>query len=86
MSEKAGCRNCGKIFIGKPYYKGGHAYDPKTMERMPANFYGGFVCSRNCDVKVCLNMSSSMPGAGKAYFLNSLERQHVEHNWSQCHE
>ena len=79
--EKAKCRGCGKVLVGTPYYKGGHAYDPKTMERCPVNFYGGYVCSKQCDVKICLEMSSSMPGAGEATSLCSLERQSGDRNW-----
>ena len=81
--DKAECRGCRRTLIGKPYYKGGVAYHPETRERLPSNFYGGFVCSRNCDERVCLEMSSSMPGAGKARFLNSLERNSVSMNWNE---
>jgi len=83
MNERAKCRGCGKQLVGEPYFKGKAAYDPETKERARINFYGGFVCSRSCDVQVCLDMSSSMPGAGHAEHLNSLEREQVEINWKE---
>ncbi|KKM67024.1 hypothetical protein LCGC14_1475400 [marine sediment metagenome] len=81
MINKAKCRGCGKELIGKPYYLGGPAYDPETGDQAKTNFYGGFVCSYGCDVRVCLEMSSNMPGAGPAKSLNSLEREQVDRNW-----
>lgn len=80
--ETALCRGCRKILNGKPYYKGGQAYIPITGEKAPSNFYGGFVCSEQCDIRVCLEMSSSMPGAGKAHSLNSIERKSILDNWA----
>ena len=74
MKEK--CRGCGKILR-----RDCGVYDPDTGERAKPNFYGGYVCNRNCDEKVCLAMSSSMPGAGPARLLNSLEREQVDRNW-----
>ena len=81
MSAK--CRGCRKRLNGTFYHLGGSAYDPVTGEQAKVNFYGGYVCSYNCDVKVCLEMSSSMPGAGPAISLNSPEREQVERNWSE---
>lgn len=62
ISEKATCRCCGKALIGKPYYMGGHAYIPKTMELVKVNFYGGFVCSKICDEQASLDLERTMPG------------------------
>lgn len=78
----AKCRGCRRELVGKPYYTGGRAYHPDTKESVPTNFYGGFVCSEQCDINVCIDMSSNMPGAGKARFLNSAESQSVNDNWS----
>jgi len=52
------------------------------MDRAKVNFYGGFVCSEQCDVSVCLEMSNSMPRAGKATSLNGHEREKVRMNWA----
>jgi hypothetical protein len=71
------------VLDGKPYHLGGTAYHPDTGERVPVNFYGGYVCSYHCDVSACLELSSSIPGAGPARFLNSHERQRVNDNWKE---
>lgn len=62
MEEVATCRGCGKILNGKPYYMGGQAYHPKTNERCKVNFYGGFVCSQECDKQASLELERTMPG------------------------
>lgn len=81
MEEKASCRYCGRELVGKPYYTGCSAYDPVTMDQIPVNFYGGFVCSQMCDVRTSIEMSSSIPGAGEAKSLNSQEHASVNRNW-----
>ena len=81
MNATAKCRGCGRVLVGAPYHLGGSAYDPNTMERSPVNQFGGFVCSRQCDVNVCLDMLSSMPGAGPAKQLDSFCRAQVTRNW-----
>ena len=51
MSEEtAECRGCGMKLIGKPYYTGGTARHPKTGKQCSVSFWGGFVCSDNCDI------------------------------------
>ena len=77
--ETAKCINCGRILDGKPYHFGSGAYFPDTTERVPANFYGGYVCSESCDIKHSLYIGSSMPGAGKARF--SRVSGHTRNNW-----
>lgn len=62
MSEKAECRGCKRELIGKPFYMGGCAYLPGTMRRCPANHFGGYVCSPDCDRRVSLSVEGSMPG------------------------
>lgn len=71
------CRNCGKLLHGDYPY----AYDPKTKKDAKWNFYGGFVCCYDCDVKACLDLKSSMPGAGKATSLSSSEQRQININW-----
>lgn len=79
--ETAKCRGCNRELKGKPYHMGGGATDPDTGERVPVNFYGGYACSYRCDVAICLDISSSMPGAGPTKRLSSLERAKVKENW-----
>lgn len=63
--DKAVCRGCGRELIGKPYYMGGSAYLPgPKIARAPACHYGGYVCSRDCDVRACLELEQDMPGHG----------------------
>jgi hypothetical protein len=49
---------------GKPYYMGGSAYHPLTGDRCKINYYGGYVCSRQCDFRSSLELEQSMPGHG----------------------
>lgn len=60
--EAAECRNCRRVLRGKPFWAGGSAYDPKTGEQAKVCHYGGFVCSRVCDYRACLELEQSMPG------------------------
>jgi hypothetical protein len=61
--ESAVCRGCGTKLIGNPYYMGGNAYLPnKAMDQARVNFYGGFVCSRGCDIKAARELEGTMPG------------------------
>ena len=62
LEEKATCRGCKKELIGNPYYMGGGAYHPKTKERCKVNFYGGYVCSPECDRRSSLELERTMPG------------------------
>lgn len=75
--ETTNCRYCNKLLHGKYPY----AVDKKTGKEAKWNYYGGFVCSKSCDVSAILQHKSSMPGAGKATFLNSFEREKVNSNW-----
>ena len=81
--EHATCRGCGRVLRGKPYWMGGSAYIPETGERAAVNHFGGYVCSENCDRRACLEMLSSMPGAGPAKSLsNTFCGETVKQNWS----
>ena len=83
MIETAKCRHCRKTLVGKSYHLGGSAYDSETGERARVNYFGGYVCSRQCDEAECLRMLSSMPGAGPATRLDSLTRESVDGNWQE---
>lgn len=65
IEETAECRHCRKPLRGKPYHLGGGAYLPLPKGgRAPVNYYGGYVCSRSCDVRTSLELEQSMPGHG----------------------
>ena len=78
--ENAICRGCGKTLTGKPYYMGKSAYldDGKKAK---VNFYGGFVCSYNCDYKSSKELENSMPGAGVGKYLSLMAAQSIKDNW-----
>jgi len=81
--EKAECRGCGMILRGRPYCYGGSAYHPQTGERAKANYYGGFVCSQECDFRSSLRLEQSMPGASGeiSRTLSCYANDHYKNNW-----
>lgn len=71
---------------GKPYYMGGRAYHPRTRKQCKVNFYGGFVCSRECDFRSSLRLESTMPGHSvDQRSLGVYAKQHFNSNWSDDH-
>ena len=81
--DKAVCRGCGLVLNGKPYYMGGFAYHPRTGNRCPSNYYGGFVCSERCDRKASLELEQSMPGHVGQLSIGSDARQKISDNWPE---
>ena len=81
-NEYAVCRNCGTRLDGQPYHLGGEAYlsDGKLARK---NWYGGYVCSKTCDIAATLEMKSSFPGAGQARKLDSQEYHRIEKAWDE---
>ena len=80
--EKATCRGCGRLLDGPPYYTGKSAYHPDYGYRCPANHYGGFVCSRQCDIHATLEMESSFPGAGECKNLRPERSRDINSTWN----
>lgn len=87
MSEEtAVCRGCRSKLRGQPYYKGGNAYSLVTGKEAKKCHYGGFVCSRSCDVRACVELEGTMPGCGtvNAYSrLSPYAKQRIESNWPE---
>lgn len=89
MKDQATCRGCGRVLIGRNYCYGGDAYVPRpdgsnSGRRAKVNYYGGFVCSRDCDYRSALELEQSMPGHGysqRSLSPNSPAAQRVESNW-----
>jgi hypothetical protein len=80
--EHAVCRGCGLVLKGKPYWAGGQAYHPRTGKQCPANHFGGYVCSEQCDYRACLEQERSMPGHGdKQMSVGSYCRESIQRNW-----
>lgn len=72
-SDPATCRGCHTILVdyfgqpAKAYHTGNTlAYHPRTQKPVKSCYYGGFVCSRECDHRACLRLERSMPGHGSA--------------------
>lgn len=80
-TETATCRGCGKVLNGKPYYMGGQAFDPITGKQCPANHYGGFVCSEDCDRRATLELESSMPGCAGQKTPSCWSARTLRYNW-----
>lgn len=68
IEDRATCRNCGRVLLGRNYCYGGRAgipdADGRYLRDAPRNYYGGYVCSRSCDYRACLDLERSMPGHG----------------------
>ena len=79
---KAVCRGCGRELIGKPYSQGGSAYIPRSMKSAKVCHYGGYVCSRECDYRACLEQERSMPGHDHTQStVGVYARLAIENNW-----
>ncbi len=81
-STEAVCRGCGLVLKGKPYSQGGHAYHPRTGKLCPSNYFGGFVCSPECDYASSLELERDMPTHG--YKQTSIGQDALEsykYNW-----
>ena len=83
--ETAECRGCRMKLRGKPYYMGGRAYHPVTGAECKINYYGGFVCSRECDFRSSLELEQDMPGHGSGQTrLGTYAAQSLRHNWPEA--
>jgi hypothetical protein len=81
--ENAVCRGCGVVLKGKPYWRGGNAYHPRTGEKCKINHYGGYVCSRSCDFRSSLELERSMPGhSDNQRELSCYAEQSFKRNWA----
>lgn len=80
------CRGCGLVLRGKPFYLGGHAYHPRTNEQAKVNYFGGYVCSRECDYRASLEQESSMPGHGGQQRLSPEVSRMIERRWGKIHD
>ena len=87
--DKAVCRHCGRALIGKPYHLGGAAHIPdahgRPGKRAPSCYYGGYVCSEQCDRATSLELEQSMPGHGwEQKRLGQEAERRVRSNWSNA--
>lgn len=85
VKDPAVCRGCSRVLLGKAYHLGGSAYLPgPDLKNAKVNFYGGFVCSRQCDFNASLEQEQSMPGhtSGQKR-LGCFAAEHLEKNWRE---
>ncbi len=82
--ETAKCRGCRRVLIGKPYHMGGPAFIPGPKhEQAKVNFYGGYVCSQDCDRRASLELEGTMPGHPyDQRTLNGPAAEHLRRNWA----
>ena len=84
LPEMATCRGCGRGLRGKAYHLGGSAYHPVSGNACPSNFYGGYVCSRECDFRASRDLERTMPGHGyDSQSISSYARERINRNWSE---
>jgi hypothetical protein len=81
----ATCRGCERSLKGPPYYMGKGTSALAVSARV--NYYGGFVCSRACDISACSELEDSMPGHGygssRLYGLDPNAKRSIESNWGE---
>ena len=84
--EIATCRGCGRKLKGKPYHMGGPAYHPDQGGIIRVCHYGGYVCSRACDIRACIELESSMPRChtvSEYRQLTGASKARINQNWPQ---
>ena len=87
--DGAECRGCHRPLFGKGYCFGGRAYLPDahgkfTYREAKKNYYGGWVCCRECDFRASLELEQSMPGHGwSQQSLGQAAQRALEANWSK---
>lgn len=72
------CRNCKReINVSST----NHAVVVGTGKKAKWNHYGEWVCSEQCDKQACLDLESSMPGAGHARTVSTFAAEQIRKNW-----
>jgi hypothetical protein len=82
MRKTCNCRGCGKLLNGDGSQMSAVS-DPDTNLPAKLNYYGGWVCSRQCDYNSSLRLEQSMPGhTGQTRLsLGSSSYKSIEENW-----
>jgi hypothetical protein len=83
--DKAECRWCRRELDGQPFHMGGHPpWDPVNRRSVKRNWYGGWVCSSECDWRASLELECSMPGHGSGQTkLGQAAAEHHRRNWPE---
>jgi hypothetical protein len=72
------CRNCRRVLHERIGLN--DAFDPNTRDSARRNYYGGWVCSLDCDRKACVEMEIEWGGSRKSK-PNKLASEHIAFNW-----
>lgn len=84
---QAVCRGCGRKLIGSPSWKAGFARHPEPKGQVYRCYYGGWVCSRRCDVRACVALEQSMPGCGTIHSYQQLSpyaKESINNHWPEA--
>ena len=82
MNKTSTCRGCGKTLNGDGS-QCSSVSDPVTKESAKWNYYGCWVCSRQCDYNASLELEKSMPGhmGQKSLSIGSESYRTIVRNW-----
>jgi hypothetical protein len=75
--DKATCRGCHRELRGSPYYTGKPAFI-RPHVRALAHYFGGWVCSASCEVRVFKDMrDAGVWGSTEARLMASAHDRHA---------
>lgn len=84
---QAVCRGCGLKLRGSPSWKGGLAHHPDPGGTVRTCHYGGWVCSRRCDINACVELEGTMPGCGSTTSyqrLSTYAKESIQCHWPEA--
>ena len=84
---QAVCRGCGLKLRGSPSWKAGLAYHPEPKGEVHRCHYGGWVCSRRCDIRACVELEGTMPGCGSIRSYEQLSpyaKESISNHWPEA--
>lgn len=84
---QAVCRGCGLNLRGSPPWKAGLAHHPEPGGTVHRCHYGGWVCSRRCDVRASGELEGTMPGCGSVngyQRLSPYAKESIERHWPEA--
>ncbi len=73
------CRHCRSVLHKRS--ASSEAFVPGTTDNAKRNYYGGWVCSRECDYKACIAMEVSWGARRQSCCPNKPAMERIEFNW-----
>ena len=80
-TAQATCRGCGRPLNGAAFHTGKPPPILEDGEKARRCHYGGWVCSRECDVAACLRLEGGQPGTRDLTEISTQAAQSVARNW-----